>query len=254
MDKFYTKPVVAEYFFNTLKNIINVDDFDICLEPSAGNGSFFNLLPPKKRMGLDIIPDHDEIIQMDFFNFVPQKNKKYICIGNPPFGRISSLAVKFFNKSAEFSQCIAFILPRTFKRVSVVNRLDEYFHLIYEEDVANNSFEPNMMAKCIFQIWIKKEIKREKMLLNSNTNDFIFCSPNKSDFAIRAYGGKCGEISLDVDNLAIKSWHFIKSNIDKNILISRFNSLDYSISLDTVRQNSIGRKELVHIYNNCLWV
>ena len=40
---------------------------------------------------------------------------KYLVIGNPPFGKISSLAVKFFNKSAEYADVIAFIVPRTLK-------------------------------------------------------------------------------------------------------------------------------------------
>jgi hypothetical protein len=63
--------------------------------------------------------------------------------------------------------------------------------------------------------------------------------------------GKCGEIQINnLQNLRPKSWHWIKSNIDKNLLISRFNNLDYSISNDTARQNSIGKGELVQLYTN----
>ena len=39
-----------------------------------------------------------------------------------------------------------------------------------------------------------------------------------------------------------------KSNIDKKILIERFKNLDYSISHDTVRQDSIGQQELIYLY------
>ena len=68
---------------------------------------------------------------------------------------------------------------------------------------------------------------------------------------MRAYGGKIGEIKLnDLYELRPKSWHWIKSNIEKKELISRFNKLDYSNSLNTARQNSMGRGELVSLYND----
>jgi len=94
------------------------------------------------------------IIKMDFLKFKPKENKKYLIIGNPPFGRSSSIAIKFFNKAALFSDCIAFILPRTFKRVSIQNRLDLNFSLIYTKDlpVKPCCFIPKMEAKCCFQI------------------------------------------------------------------------------------------------------
>jgi len=41
-----------------------------------------------------------------------------------------------------------------------------------------------------------------------------------------------------------------KSNIEKKELISRFNKLDYSNSLNTARQNSMGRGELVSLYTD----
>ena len=49
-------------------------------------------------------------------------------------------------------------------------------------------------------------------------------------------------------NLRPKSWHWIKSNINSELLIKRFNSLDFSISKDTVRQDSIGQQEVIYLY------
>ena len=48
---------------------------------------------------------------MNYFDYVPNKTKRYLVVGNPPFGKISSIAIKFFNKSAEYADCIAFIIP-----------------------------------------------------------------------------------------------------------------------------------------------
>ena len=77
--------------------------------------------------------------------------------------------------------------------------------------------------------------------------------PQGADFAIRAYGGECGQIvDQGLQNLRPKSWHFIKANIDIDLLKERFNSLDYSMSTCTVRQNSLGKSELIHLYSNLI--
>lgn len=265
LDQFYTNKDIASNCYNKLKELINLNDFDIHLEPSAGSGSFFNIMNETKKIGIDIEPKEKGILKMDFFEYKPEKNKKYIVIGNPPFGKVSSLAVKFFNKSAEFANCIAFIIPRTFKRVSIQNKLNLNFELIYNEDLPIKPccFTPKMIAKCCFQIWIKKETKRKKVIYDKSHNDFNFLKhgpkdsknqptpPKNSDFALKAYGGNCGEIiDKNLESLRPKSWHWIKSNIDIEQLKYRFKQLDYSMSEDTVRQNSLGQQELIFLYKS----
>lgn len=263
LDQFYTNKTIAKKLYNKLSNITDLNNFDIHLEPSAGSGSFYDLMDVKKRLGLDIEPKNKGIIKMNFFDYKPEKDKKYLVIGNPPFGKVSSLAVKFFNKSAEFANCIAFIIPRTFKRVSIQNKLNLYFELIYNEDlpVSPCCFTPKMTAKCCFQIWIKKQNKREKIIYDKTHCDFKFLKhgpkdiknqptpPQNSDFVIKAYGVNCGEIvDKNLETLRPKSWHWIKSNIKIDLLKNRFKQLDYSISKDTVRQDSIGQQELIYLY------
>ena len=69
---------------------------------------------------------------------------------------------------------------------------------------------------------------------------------------MKAYGSNFGEIVRgDLSTLRPKSWHWIKVNKDKisiDELVKNFNVLDYSISKDTVRQDSIGQKELIQLY------
>ena len=213
---------------------------------------------------MDISPEHKDIVERDFFTYIPETEGKILVIGNPPFGRVSSLAIKFFNHAAEWSDTIAFIVPRTFRRVSVHNRLNARFHLVFDEEIPTEpcSFDPPMMAKCCFQIWRKKSEIRKVTKLVTEHNDWDFMKmgpkdqrnqptpPKGADFAIRAYGGNCGDIVTSLDELRPKSWHWIKSNIDCQELIRRFQSLDYSLSKDTARQNSIGRGELVKLYSD----
>lgn len=264
-DKFYTLPNISKKCLDTLENFYKWSDWDFILEPSAGDGSFYNIIPFDNKLGIDIDPENENIKQQDFFTFTPdEKFKNILVIGNPPFGRVSSLAIKFFNHSAKWANVIAFIIPRTFRRLSVQNKLNKFFHLKYDESLTTNPccFDPPMNAKCCFQIWEKKNIERECKKLKIDHEDFDFLHfgpkddknqptpPIGSDFAIRAYGGKCGQIMREnLHTLRPKSWHWIKSNIDVETLIKRFESIDYSISNDTVRQNSIGKADLINLYS-----
>ena len=123
------------------------------------------------------------------------------------------------------------------------------------------SFHPPMMAKCCFQIWEKRPEDRALVKLSTTHADWDFLPygpldkkgqptpPKGADFVILAYGGKCGSIvQTNLDTLRPKSWHWIKAKINVSVLIERFTSLDYSLSKDTARQNSIGRGELVKLY------
>lgn len=262
LDQFYTKDEIAKECYNKVKEFFDINEYDIILEPSGGKGSFYKLFPIDKRIGLDLEPKYDGIIKQNFFDYKYEKNKKYITIGNPPFGKNCSIAIKFFNYTAQFSEIICFIIPRTFKRISVQNQLDLNFHLVDTFDLPVGScFDPNMAVKCCFQIWKKISEKRNIIVYDKTHPDFQFIKlgkkdeknqptvPKEADFAIKAYGSNCGEIFSDnLQNLRPKSYNWIKSNININILKSNFLQLDYSISKDSARQDSLGHGDLVHLY------
>jgi hypothetical protein len=264
LDKFYTIPTFSKKCIDKIGELYDITKWDLIVEPSAGNGSFLNQIPSNNKIGIDILPEQSNIIKQDFFDYSPPSNKTNILvIGNPPFGKVSSLAIKFFNYSAKWANVIAFIIPRTFRKISVQNKLDNTFHLVYDEEIPNKPccFSPQMMVKCCFQVWEKKETKRPFINLPTTHTDWEFLKlgpidikgqptpPLTADFAMRAYGGNIGEIKTEgLNELRPKSWHWFKLNIDKNTLIDRFNQLDYSNSLNTARQNSMGRAELVALY------
>lgn len=266
LDRFYTIPSVAQHCIDIVGSRFPWMAWDLVVEPSAGNGSF-SLRLPVPSVAMDLSPEDPSIALQDFFTYTPPSTAKNILvIGNPPFGRISSLAIKFFQHAAQWANVIAFILPRTFRRVSVQNRLPLHFHLEHDEDIPVEpcSFTPPMKAKCCFQIWKRREVARPFIPLATEHVDWDFVPfgamdergqptpppAQQVDFAIRAYGGECGFVQeTNLGNLRPKSWHWIKSNIDKTVLIGRFRSLDYSLSQDTARQNSIGRGELVRLYS-----
>ena len=86
VDQFFTNKDIALKCYNTLTELLNVNEFDVHLEPSAGSGSFFNIMDDTRRIGLDIEPKEEGITKMNFFDYQPEKDTKYLVVGgNPPF-------------------------------------------------------------------------------------------------------------------------------------------------------------------------
>jgi len=165
LDKFYTHPDIAKKFVDIIDNIFPLKNFDLILEPSAGNGNILQYLP-ENSIGLDIEPEADNIIKQDFFEYQSPydpifNNIKIACIGNPPFGSgyMNPLAKAFFNHAATFSDLIAFIVPAKWNSSWKVQfQLDKNFGLYYSEVLPKNSFlldEKPYNVPCCMQIWSK---------------------------------------------------------------------------------------------------
>jgi len=65
---------------------------------------------------------------------------------------------------------------------------------------------------------------------------------------MKAYGSNCGQLVEEQNVIAPKNYHWIKSKIDKSILKERFQCINYDISKDTVRQDSLGKQDLILLY------
>ena len=130
IDKFYTIPAISEKCLNRVGERYEWSTWDMVVEPSAGGGSFFTRIPTIKKIGIDIAPTHTDILKQDFLTYEPppsdMASPRILVVGNPPFGRVSSLAVKFFNHASKWANVIAFIVPRTFRRISIQNKLNYY--------------------------------------------------------------------------------------------------------------------------------
>lgn len=254
LDQFYTDPAYAQQFFDDVKQTIDLTKYDHILEPSAGTGSFYNLLDPVKRIGLDLEPKAAGIVKKDFFKWSPPKKKRIVTIGNPPFGKSSGLAIRFFNRAAEFSDVIAFVIPRTFRKASVINRLDKNFHCIYDETVPNNSFIFNGASynvPCAAQIWQREKKPRDRIItfrLEQISHLFELVEPADSDFAIQRVGGRAGLIrTLDRMNFSAESHYFIKAH-DPRVL-SVFEQVDFdSVKFNTAGNPSVSPSELIELW------
>jgi hypothetical protein len=250
-DQFYTKKEIALLCIEQMKKLIPEDRRLQYLEPSSGQGAFsLNL---ENCISVDIDPKTESAVCADFLSLSKSSlnllsEDKVVAIGNPPFGRISSLAVKFFNKASEFADVIAFIVPRTFKKQSIKRRLNLYFHLIYEIDLPKKSFifqGEEHDVPCSFQIWEKRKEKRDNSF-EYESPYFTFVSPENADFAMRRVGGKTGQIVLDHSSVSRSSHYFIKAKkmpIDR--LTNILSILDYSKYINsTAGVRSLSKAEI----------
>lgn len=246
LDQFYTNENISKKLYEYLDQKYSLIDYFL-IEPSAGTGSFSDLFHINS-IALDLDPKKEYILKQNFIDFEfnnSNKDEQIFTIGNPPFGKNSSLAIKFFNKSAEYSKYIAFIIPKTFKKVSVQNKLNLNFHLIEEIALPENSFifENNKCdIPCIFQIWENRENKREKINTNIKSKYFDFVLKKDAEFAIRRVGGLAGKLIIDFEKYKEPSHYYIKSKTDLNILKNVFN--DSYFALNNMAKNSAGNPSL----------
>lgn len=254
LDQFYTNNNVAISCYEKLLHIL--DKYDICskdkvwLEPSAGNGAFYNLLPINK-LGIDIEPKIENVIEHDFLTYNLQ-HENYITIGNPPFGKNSSLAIKFFNKCAEVSDIIAFIVPKTFKKNSVKNKLNLYMELIEEYEIEDFSFnieDKIVNVPCVFQVWKKVSTPREKIKPLRTVEGIVFCSKEQADIAFQRVGVNAGTIKGKerFSHIAEASHIFIQLKDMSDVEILK--NIDWSeIKYNTAGNPSISKSELIAKY------
>ena len=264
IDKFYTKPTVSKECCDIIKQFININNSnDIIIEPSAGNGSFIPELTKMSSHCLfyDIQPEHPGIIKQDYLDFdtksleLPDLYSKIHIIGNPPFGRQSSLAIKFIKKSAEFCDTISFILPKSFKKDSLKKTFPLNFHLVYQCDLNDKSFiinnEEEKDVPCVFEIWEKRDYERETVIKQTSTK-FKFVKINEfPDISFRRVGVNAGKI--DTNNLndkSIQSHYFIKfdDDLDKQKIIDKITKIVYETN-NTVGPKSISKQEIIREFN-----
>ena len=114
-DQFYTKKEIAINLINS----IDFNNYQLIIDPCCGDGSFYLNINHLNKIAIDIDPKIDIAIKQDYLLWEYTGNidrPNIICISNPPFGKQASLAIKFINKSAEFCDTIAFILPLSFTK------------------------------------------------------------------------------------------------------------------------------------------
>jgi hypothetical protein len=262
IDKYYTKNNVVDLCLDFVKKYIKIEQNDLIIEPSAGNGSFISGIKTlsSNYMFYDLEPDNSEIIKLNYllFNYheITSNFNNIHIIGNPPFGRQSSLAIKFIKKSCEFCNSISFILPKSFKKDSLKKTFPLNFHLIFEIDLPDKSFLVDGLeynVETIFQIWEKKDVKRT-IIKNIKPQNFVFVKKTENpDISFRRVGVNAGKIDININEKSIQSHYFIKFTNGKSISdnIKNLSIITYEFN-NTVGPRSISKQELIPKFNSSL--
>lgn len=306
LDQFFTKPKIADLCVAHAERSLasklacKLNDFNTIIEPSFGDGAFVAALLEKKVAQEKIvfidIDARDEKCRQDFLKYQVPKDAKHkpksifnqrgaddkkirwMAIGNPPFGKNSSTAINFFNHAAEFSDVIAFVVPRTFCKASVQDKLDRRFFLVEQYDVPSDGFlfkGEQYDVPCVFQVWAhanflesKKHLvpehervpvpsSKERSVLPrmNSTNDFVFVSPTENPHAaIRRVGVNAGRIFEEKPASCSEQSHFFIRAVDdsrREPMLRRLKSLELEKTpskFDTAGCPSISKSELCSLY------
>lgn len=218
LDRFFTKPDIAGLCWMSLLPVLRkltgktIKEL-FFIEPSAGDGVFYDLLPKgqDRRMGIDIAPLRDEFVKRDFlkWDYRPFScpGKDIVIVGNPPFGTRGDLAVQFLNKAASIADTVAFIVPVIFRKYFIHKQIVRGLRWIYSTDLPRNSFrtkkKTDYEVNTEFQIWTRLPTeykdrrlsvpppiahKHFEMWQYNNTKEMLKVFENNFDFAVPCQG------------------------------------------------------------------
>lgn len=247
LDKYYTDPKIAKLCIDKTIEIIGKENITYIIEPSAGNGSFSSQI---NCDAYDIQPESDNIIQADYLKLDIEYQKGRLIIGNPPFGSRMNLAQKFFKKSIQIADWIAFILP-----ISQLNNSGSMFEfdLIFSEDLGITNFSDRNLH-CCFNIY-----KRPKTGLNKKTNskldDIKIIRQDAKNYDILDFdlrmcywgNGSAGKILQEGEKYS-GEYKIIVNNLElKDRIIEVLSNIDWKKELDFIAMLRIKQYHIVDI-------
>lgn len=222
LDQFYTRPELAEAYVAEI--IERWRDPDVLfVEPSAGAGAFSQPLldAGRKTRAVDIDPQAPGIQRMDFLlpgGIFGGTHSAIVVIGNPPFGKNACTAVRFFNRAAAYADEIAFIVPRTFRKISLQKRLHSNFHLSSDSDVERYAFlrlGNRHDVPCAWQVWTRRPMERPTLSPPSVDHLIGYTTPRLANFAMRRVGFYAGRVTTtDLMSLSQTTHYFMREMAD----------------------------------------
>ena len=227
LDKYYTRKDIV---FSCIK-ALNLKNYDLVIEPSAGNGAFYDEIKHSKKIGLDIAPENPYIVKQDWLQYkINPIYKNVLIVGNPPFGINNTLSIQFLKHSFSFEnvKTIAFILPNVYKKHTKQKIIPKTWRVKKIYPLPKNSFifegKPKHIP-CSFFIFDKSKGKdlRFNPEKYKDTKDFIF--GNKNDFDIFIFGASPTKI---IENPTKNNrGYFLKSKIPTKQLIKNIRSIKW---------------------------
>lgn len=255
-EQFYTPLDLAKELVEFTASIIPEFSTRKFLEPAGGSGSFIkalNLEGITEIESVDLYPKFRGVAKKNFLDYKP-RSENLVTISNPPFGRNNSLSIPFFNHASQFSDYIAFLVPRSWRKWSVENRLDLSFHKIADKDVFvsyvdlnEKPFRKKNGLRTCFQIWKKEPAAREKIVVPDNLL-IEKTTPRRADVAIRVFGYGCGQILTSFPSRKNTTLMFL--TVKNRRVLAALKQLDYQrFSMNTAYTEALALTEINYLLN-----
>ncbi len=255
-EQFYTPLNLAEELVQFSAGVIPNFSSRKFLEPAGGSGSFITALKVQgveSIESVDLYPMFQGVVKKNFLDYKP-KQSNLVTISNPPFGRNNALSIPFFNHAAQFSEYIAFLVPRSWRKWSVENRLNLSFHKIADRDVFvsyvdldGKPFKKNNGLRTCFQIWKRQTTQRAKTVVPDNAL-IEKTTPRKADVAIRVFGYCCGQVLSSFPRRTNTTLMFLK--VKNRKVLGALRQLDYQrFSMNTAYTEALALTEINYLLN-----
>lgn len=263
-EQFYTPADLASNLVGQLRQIIPDLSTRTVVEPAGGTGAFVEAALSQGVMNLvsfDIEPHHPRVLLGDFVSdhvgsLLPA-GQSAVTISNPPFGRNNSLSIPFFNRAAEFSEYICFIVPRSWRKWSVINRLDSRFHLVHDVDLqidyvdafGERVWQKNRLSTC-FQVWKRESFERELVRVR-DMGLVKKVSPAEADVSLTVFGYNCGRVRTEFERVPNSTQMFLKLTDDRSL--AALQSVDFSrFYKNTAYTEALSLQEINFLLNEAI--
>ncbi|MDH2329083.1 hypothetical protein QCN27_19745 [Cereibacter sp. SYSU M97828] len=153
------------------------------------------------------------------------------------------------NEAAERYDVVAAIFPRSILKRSIIERINPYLHLLYQETVASPS--PKGRGG-ILQVWEKRADFRQTQPRMTFHSDFDFTTRENADIAVQRSGPNAGRL-LDSQQLDEDATPFFLKAIECSTesMISHLKEIDFGVVYaNTASTYSLAKSELVELYDD----
>jgi predicted RNA methylase len=255
-EQYYTPKPLALELVGHIEEVIGSLAGKTILEPAGGTGAFIDAVQAKgvtRVISFDIEPLH-ELVSLGDFLEQEIKESNLITISNPPFGRNNSFSIPFFKHAAKVSDAICFIVPRSWRKWSVTNRLDLGFELALDLDIDIDYVDAdgtplsnkNHLATC-FQIWKKADAPRSLVRV-TDKGIIEKVSPELADVSLTIFGYGCGKVKTQFEPVANTTQMFLKLKHPK--ALAALESVDYSkFFKNTAYTEALSLQEINYLLN-----
>lgn len=265
-EQYYTCADVVDTCLDVVEKHVPLAESKI-LEPCGGTGEFIEGMlrrgvNPHNITSIDIEPKHPLVVKGDYLSTTFDPG--FVSISNPPFGRCSSLARKFFNHAAAHSDYVCYLVPRAWRKWSLQDSLNENFQLVDDVEMRQNCFyypdgsrSDDSVLQTVFQVWKRSDTKRARndvpdhgLITKVGPKNGIVTGAN---FEIIVFGWSCGKTArLGGGQIPSKTTTMYLHVKDPSIM-KELETLDYSRFYRNVSTvNSLSLDEINWLLNERL--